>query len=219
MNPVIPHLVLASRSPRRAELLRQLGLSFDVAVAAVEERRHPGQTPAQYAVSTARAKAQAVAQTTDAVVLGADTDVVIDDEILGQPKNREDALAMLARLSNREHEVYSGVAVVQGARCETALSVTRVRFGVIPAEDAAAYWRSGEPADKAGAYAIQGGAARWVRELHGSYSGVVGLPLYETGELLSRFGVGPLAPLTAAGSVPNALRASQKNREVSAQSA
>ena len=182
-------LILASRSPRRAELLRQIGIVFEVKTAAVEERRQPGQTPAQYAVATALAKAQAVANATDAMVLGADTDVVIDDEILGQPKDREDALAMLARLSDREHEVYSAVAVVQGVRRETALSVTRVRFAPVSVEVAEAYWATGESADKAGAYAIQGGAARWVREIHGSYSGVVGLPLFETCELLSRFGV------------------------------
>lgn len=179
-------LILASRSPRRADLLRQIGVRFEVRSAAVEERRLPQQSPADYAVATALAKARAV---DGDIVLGADTDVVIDGEILGQPKNRDDALAMLAQLSDREHEVYSGVALVQGARCETALSVTRVRFGRIRPEAADAYWASGEPAGKAGAYAIQGHAARWVREIRGSYSGVVGLPLFETCELLDRFGV------------------------------
>lgn len=222
---VAPTLILASRSPRRAELLRQIGVTFEVRTADVEERRQPGQSPADYAVATALAKARAgealcfasaarsnaerlhrdvqagvsgshVAaprmaepKQIDTVVLGADTDVVIDDEILGQPKDRDDALAMLVRLSDREHKVYSGVALVQGTRCETALSVTCVCFGRITPAEAEAYWQSGEPRGKAGAYAIQGVAARWVREIHGSYSGVVGLPLFETSELLTRFGV------------------------------
>lgn len=182
-----PTLILASRSPRRAELLRQIGVDFEVQTVAVDERRLPGQSPADYAVATALLKARAIKS--DALVLGADTDVVVDGDILGQPQTRNEALAMLARLSDREHEVYSGVAVVRGARVETALSVTRVLFSTISPEAAEAYWQTGEPVGKAGAYAIQGRAARWVRELHGSYSGVVGLPLYETAELLSRFGV------------------------------
>lgn len=189
-------LILASRSPRRAELLRQIGVHFEVQSAEVDERRLPGQSPADYAVATALAKACAVHGD---VVLGADTDVVIDGEILGQPKDRDDACSMLARLSNREHEVYSAVAVVQGARRETALSVTRVHFGRISPEAADAYWASGEPGGKAGAYAIQGGAARWVREIHGSYSGVVGLPLFETCELLRKFGIESSCSITNRG--------------------
>ena len=114
-----------------------------------------------------------------------------DDEILGKPAGRDEALAMLARLSGRTHEVFSAVAVVQDGRAETALSITLVRFGPITAAQAQAYWDTGEPADKAGAYAIQGGGARFVKEIQGSYSGVVGLPLYETLELLKRFGVAP----------------------------
>lgn len=186
-----PVLVLASRSPRRQELLRQLGLRFEVVAADVEERRRPGQSPADYAITTALAKARKGAATAaaDAVVLGADTDVVIDDNILGKPRNADDALAMLARLSAREHEVYSAVALVQGTRSATRLSVTRVNFGPVSARDAQTYWDSGEPADKAGAYAIQGLGARFVREIHGSYSGVMGLPLFETCELLRDFKV------------------------------
>ena len=186
-----PHLYLASRSPRRQELLRQVGLRFEAIAAHVEERREPGQTPADYAVAMALAKARAVRPPAPLPVLGADTDVVIDDEILGKPAGRDEALAMLERLSDRTHEVFSAVAVVQDGRAETALSVTRVRFGPVTPAQAEAYWDTGEPADKAGAYGIQGAGAQFVREIQGSYSGVVGLPLYETLELLKRFGVAP----------------------------
>jgi septum formation protein len=190
---VSAQLYLASRSPRRQELLRQVGLRFELVPADVDERRQPGQSPADYAVAMALGKAHAgnlaarIARPLP--VLGADTDVVIDGEILGKPRGRDEALAMLARLAGRTHEVHSGVALVLGARAETALSVTRVSFGPITPAQASAYWDSGEPADKAGAYAIQGRGAQFVREIHGSYSGVVGLPLYETLQLLERFGV------------------------------
>jgi len=188
---VSAQLYLASRSPRRQELLRQVGLRFEVVAADVDERRQPGQSPADYAVAMALGKARAARVAQPLPVLGADTDVVIDGEILGKPRGRDEALAMLARLAGRTHEVYSGVALVLGDRAETALSVTRVSFGPVTPAQAAAYWDSGEPADKAGAYAIQGRGAQFVREIHGSYSGVVGLPLHETLELLRRFGVAP----------------------------
>ena len=186
-----PHIYLASRSPRRQELLRQVGVRFEVVEADVDEQPRPGQDPADYAGAMALAKARAARPPQPLPVLGADTDVVVDGAILGKPRDRADALAMLALLANRTHEVYSAVAVVLGARAETALSVTRVSFGAVEPEQARAYWDSGEPADKAGAYAIQGLGARFVREIHGSYSGVVGLPLHETLELLARFGVRP----------------------------
>lgn len=185
-----PQIYLASRSPRRQELLRQVGVRFEVVPADVAERRQPGQSPAAYAVATALAKARAASRR-DRPVLGADTDVVIDGEILGKPASRADGLAMLQRLANRAHEVYSGVALVHDGREATALSVTRVTFGAIAPAQAQAYWDTGEPADKAGAYAIQGCGAQFVQEIHGSYSGVVGLPLYETLDLLRRFGVTP----------------------------
>jgi len=188
-----PQIYLASRSPRRQELLRQVGVRFETLPADVPERRQPGQSPADYALVMALAKARAAraGASRPLPVLGADTDVVIDDEILGKPAGRDEALAMLARLSHRTHQVFSSVAVVLDGRAETALSVTRVTFGAIAPEQARAYWDTGEPADKAGAYAIQGFGAQFVREIHGSYSGVVGLPLYETLELLGRFGVAP----------------------------
>jgi len=190
-----PQFHLASRSPRRQELLAQLGFRFDTLPADIPEQPQPGEAAADYALRMAREKAQAAWQRSGSPlpVLGADTDVVLDGRILGKPAHREDALRMLAALSGRVHEVHSAVAVVQAGHVESALSVTRVHFGEIAAPLAAAYWDSGEPADKAGAYGIQGLGAMFVREIHGSYSGVVGLPLYETCELLRRFGIAALA--------------------------
>lgn len=187
-------LVLASQSPRRQELLRQLGLRFSVCVADVEEGPRELETPAGYAVRIALEKARAGAAKHGGTlpVLGADTDVVLDGRVLGKPRDRAEALAMLAALSDRSHEVYSAVAVVQGARESTRLSVTQVRFGPVTSAQAMAYWASGEPADKAGAYGIQGLGAQFVREVRGSYSGVVGLPIYETVEVLREFGIDPL---------------------------
>ena len=184
---------LASRSPRRLELLAQIGLRPLILPADIDEIPQPGQAPADYAVATALAKARAAAAMAAEhwPVLGADTDVVRDSRILGKPACRDEAIAMLLALSGRWHEVYSAVAVVRGTRVESRLSITRVRFGDIAADEAAAYWDSGEPADKAGGYAIQGYAARWVRVIEGSYSGVVGLPLYETCEVLGQFGIRP----------------------------
>lgn len=184
-----PQLYLASRSPRRQELLRQAGLRFELVAADVAEQRAPDQTPAEYAVAMALAKARAARPPAALPVLGADTDVVLNDRILGKPAGKAEALDMLRRLAHRTHEVYSAVAVVAGERSETALSVTRVTFGPVTPAQAEAYWETGEPADKAGAYAIQGLGAQFVKEIHGSYSGVVGLPLYETLQLLQRFGV------------------------------
>ncbi len=192
MPPPLPiPFYLASRSPRRLELLAQVGLRPSILPADIEEVPAPGQAPADYAVAMAVAKARAAATNADRdwPVLGADTDVACDQRILGKPADRADAVAMLMALADRWHEVYSAVAVLQGARIESRLSVTRVRFGTISRDDAIDYWESGEPADKAGGYGIQGYAARWVRAIEGSYSGVVGLPLYETVELLEQFGI------------------------------
>ncbi len=187
---------LASRSPRRLELLAQIGLRPVILPADIDEVPAAGQSPADYAIATAVAKARAAAALADRdwPVLGADTDVACDQRILGKPADRDDAVAMLTRLSDRWHEVYSAVAVIHGQRIETRLSVTRVRFGIVTPADADAYWASGEPADKAGAYGIQGYAARWVQAIEGSYTGVVGLPLYETAELLEQFGIRPRPP-------------------------
>ncbi|MES0872804.1 Maf family protein [Sinimarinibacterium thermocellulolyticum] len=185
-------LLLASRSPRRQDLLRQLGLRFALCAADVLEQPRPGEAATDYACRMALAKAHAGRQasgTTMLPVLGADTDVVLDGEVLGKPADRDHGIALLQRLSGRTHQVVSAVALVDGARQAVRLSVTEVCFGDITPAMAQAYWASGEPADKAGGYAIQGLGAAFVREIRGSYSGVVGLPLYETCELLRDFGI------------------------------
>lgn len=191
-----PHLILASQSPRRRELLAQLGLRVQTRPADINEVPAAGETPAAYALRMALEKAQAASRVADAdlPVLGADTDVVIDGEILGKPGSREQGIAMLLRLAGRVHEVYSAVALGSQERWLTRLSVTEVHFGPITPAQAAAYWASGEPADKAGGYGIQGLGACFVREIRGSYSGVVGLPIYETCELLRAFGIEVLQP-------------------------
>lgn len=189
-----PKLVrLASASPRRAELLRQIGIGFEQSAVNVPEVPRPDEAPEVFVLRLALAKARAgVEQGGGLPVLGADTVVVVDEQILGKPRDREDGLAMLARLAGREHQVYTGVALVDSEQELTRLSVSNVEFDQLNAAQLAAYWASGEPADKAGAYAIQGLGACFVRRLEGSYSGVMGLPLYETAELLRAFGIKPL---------------------------
>ncbi|TVQ90641.1 MAG: septum formation inhibitor Maf [Chromatiaceae bacterium] len=190
---------LASRSPRRLALLGQLKLRATVVPATVDETPADGEDPTTYVQRIAQAKAlagrAACAATIPAgapprPVLAADTAVVVDGRILGQPVDAADALAMLALLSGRTHEVLTAVSLL-GARTQQALVRSRVRFRRISPAEAAAYWASGEPRDKAGAYAIQGLGAVFVSHLAGSYSGVVGLPLFETAALLAREGIGP----------------------------
>ncbi|EHQ51632.1 Maf-like protein [Ectothiorhodospira sp. PHS-1] len=184
-------LVLASASPRRRELLDQIGVAWRAHPVDVEEIPRAGESPEDFALRMAVTKARAAH---DAVpghlpVLGADTVVSIDGDILGKPRDREDALDMLGRLSGRTHTVLSAVALLHQGCCHQALSTTRVRFRDLSPDDRRAYWASGEPADKAGAYGIQGLGALFVAHIEGSYSGVVGLPLFETGELLRRCGL------------------------------
>jgi len=190
-----PQFVLASRSPRRVAFLREEGFHFSIDPADVPEIPGPGEAAADYARRVAVAKAEAAAHAEPRLVsLGADTDVVLDGRILGKPVDADDAAAMLAALSGRSHQVISAVALVQGPRRETVLTVTDIDFVRLSAEDIARYVASGEPMGKAGAYAIQGLAARFVRRLGGSYTGVVGLPLAETCDLLASFGIWPLSP-------------------------
>lgn len=179
-------LVLASASPRRRELLAVLAPDFEVRPADLDESVGPGETPTGYVQRMAVEKAAAIAAARpDAFVLGADTTVVVDQECLGKPRDADDARGMLAALSGRWHEVYSAVALARpGCAPEPALSVTRVAFDRLSTGWIDRYVESGEPMDKAGAYAIQGRAAQWVRRIEGSYSGVMGLPLFETAELL-----------------------------------
>lgn len=184
-------LYLASASPRRHELLQQLGVECRVRPANVDETSLPGEAPGDYVRRVAIDKARAVAASTGepaALVLAADTAVVHDREIFGKPTDRADALRMLTALSGSAHEVYSGVAVIRDGDCRAAVSCSVVRFRPLSQAEAEAYWATGEPADKAGAYAIQGRGAMFVESLEGSYSGVVGLPLFETARMLEGFG-------------------------------
>jgi len=192
-----PMIFLGSASPRRAELLAQIGVSCQVFDADIDETPKPAEAAEIYVLRMALEKAEAVlSQSRDGFsappVLAADTSVVVDDEILGKPVDQAEAMAMLARLSGRTHQVLTAVALVgsgvEGGRA-SRLSINKVRFRVISAAERLAYWQTGEPRDKAGAYAIQGYAAAFIEHLEGSFSGVMGLPLFETVELLSEFGI------------------------------
>ncbi len=184
-------IYLASASPRRRELLRQIGVAYRVLRIEVDETPRTGENPDDYVARLALAKAQtgcaALGRRQPAPVLGADTTVVVDNVILGKPRDREEGLAMLAQLSGREHQVFSAVAVATPARNAVKVQESRVRFRDLGRVECAAYWDSGEPCDKAGGYGIQGRAATFITDLHGSYSGVMGLPLFETAELLREF--------------------------------
>ncbi|MFO1409528.1 MAG: Maf family protein [Steroidobacteraceae bacterium] len=184
-------LILASASPRRRELLAQIGVRHRVWAADVDERLLGGEAPEAGAVRLAIAKARAVQALagTALPVLGADTIVVLDGESLGKPRDRADALDMLARLSGRTHRVLSAVALATAAGVDHRLSASSVRFRALDAGECAAYWDTGEPRDKAGGYAIQGLGAVFIAGLEGSYSGVMGLPLFETAGLLAAAGI------------------------------
>ncbi|MNZ45648.1 Maf-like protein YhdE [compost metagenome] len=186
-------LYLASSSPRRRELLAQIGLPFNSIPTNIDETPLPGELPLAYVERLARDKALAglamLAQRADVCVLGADTAVILDGRILGKPTDRDDARAMLRALSGREHEVLTAVAVADRNRCEARVVGSRVFFREISEAEAEAYWATGEPLDKAGGYAIQGLAAVFVSRVDGSYSAVVGLPLCETAELLADFSI------------------------------
>jgi len=183
---------LASASPRRSELLRQIGVPFQVKVAAIAEEPLGRELPEAYVVRLAAAKAETIWAAADGEVrpvLAADTAVVLDGELLGKPASEAEAATMLERLSGRSHRVLTAVALRHAAGLETRLSESEVRFRATTAAERQAYCRTGEPFDKAGGYGIQGHAAVFVEELKGSYSGVVGLPLYETAALLARCGI------------------------------
>ena len=182
-------ILLASTSPRRARLLVDMGLEFEVCGVDIDERRLDGETAEAMVLRLAAGKAVAAMRGTGAVVIGADTAVVLDGVVFGKPRDRDDGLRMLAALSGREHEVLTGVAVSSDRGIGNALSVTRVRFREIGPDEAADYWQSGEPRDKAGAYAIQGLARNFVEAFEGSWSGVVGLPVVETARLLRAAGI------------------------------
>jgi len=194
-----PQFVLASRSPRRVQFLQQAGFVFLTDPADVPEQPGAHEPAADYALRVAFAKAQAAAVRHPALaVLGADTDVVLQGRILGKPGDDAEAAAMLGALSGATHEVVSAVALVQGERRASIVTVTRIEFVRLSRADIADYVASGEPRGKAGAYGIQGRAARFVRNVQGSYTGVVGLPMAETCELLATFGLRPSSTATIA---------------------
>ncbi len=185
-------IYLASASPRRRQLLRQIGVACRRVPVEIDETPQANECPNEYVARLALAKAQAGCQAlgrrAPAPVLGADTAVVVVDTLLGKPRHREEGLAMLALLSGREHRVLSAVALATPLRTVVKVQESRVQFRPLTAAECAAYWDSGEPCDKAGGYGIQGRAAVFIAELHGSYSGVMGLPLFETAALLRDFG-------------------------------
>ncbi len=197
-----PRLYLASRSPRRRELLTQVGIQFDTLAFRspprqdddVDETAHAGEAPLVYVERVARLKAEHGWRTVELrrlmpqLVLAADTTLEFDGEIIGKPVDAADARAILRRLSGRTHKVLTAVAVAFEGRIESATSISDVTFGELTDADIRRYIASGEPMDKAGAYGIQGRAGMFIEHLSGSYSGVMGLPLHETGVLLRRFG-------------------------------
>jgi septum formation protein len=185
-----PVVCLASVSPRRRELLSQIGVPHVVVGADIDETARPGEAPRDYVLRMARQKALTVWERGERLpVLAADTTVVLDDVIYGKPRDRADGIAMLGRLSGRMHGVLTAVALADSRGVDLRLSVSTVRFRELTPEECAAYWDTGEPRDKAGGYAVQGAAAVFIESLSGSYSGVMGLPLFETAELLRAAGV------------------------------
>jgi len=186
-------LILASQSPRRAELLRNAGISFEICPAEVDERTRPNEDPIEYVKRLAGEKAMAVLTSApqDAIVLGADTIVVVDGEILGKPADQMEARRMLRQLSGRAHQVITGICLARHdahgeAVAEMECEVTEVEFTAISSAEIADYIASGEPMDKAGAYAIQGRASRWIPQIRGCYFNVVGLPIARVCAMLAR---------------------------------
>jgi septum formation protein len=183
-----PFIVLASASPRRSELLRQVGIAHEVRPVEVDETARPGEAPAEYVLRLAEEKAQACWSRLHAAdrapVLAADTTVALEGEIFGKPADRDEAVAMLSRLSGRTHQVHTAVAVIHAGGAAARVSTSSVTMRAITPSEMDWYWSTGEPADKAGGYAVQGRAAVFISHLSGSYSGVMGLPLCETWELL-----------------------------------
>ena len=189
--PMRDPLILASASPRRQELLREAGIEIEIHPAHIDEDQRPGEAPQDYALRLAREKAQAIARRfPNRSVLGADTIVVIEGEVLGKPSDAEDAARMLRRLSGRAHAVTTAVSLVlPDSRTETRSSTTKVFFRSLREDEIQRYVATGEPMDKAGAYAIQGGAAQFADRIEGDYSNVVGLPIPLVLELLRESGL------------------------------
>jgi septum formation protein len=190
-----PLIFLASASPRRSALLLQIGIDHEVRPVDVDEASAPLESAATYVQRLARCKAETLWDQLPVAlqrpVLGADTAVVLDRQILGKPRDADDHRSMLRRLSGCTHEVHTAVALRYDKGVHVRHSVSQVRFRALQEQEIAAYWCSGEPADKAGGYAIQGLGAVFIASITGSYSGIVGLPLFETGELLQVIGWSP----------------------------
>jgi septum formation protein len=185
-----PVVCLASMSPRRRELLAQIGVPHTVVAAHVDESLLPDESPADYVARLARLKAVTVRERGEALpVLAADTTVVLEGSVFGKPADRAEGLAMLAALAGRTHEVLTAVALATGRGIALRVNCSSVRFRNIERAEMEAYWETGEPRDKAGGYAVQGYGAVFVAALSGSYSGVMGLPLFETAELLHEAGI------------------------------
>ena len=193
-----PQVLLASASPRRSELLRQVGIAHAVRPVDIDESAHPGEAPSAYVLRLAEAKAAALwrglGPAARLPVLAADTTVALEGGIFGKPGSLDEARAMLGRLSGRTHEVHTAVAVLHAGGAAARLSSSTVTFRELTRAEIDWYWRTGEPADKAGGYAVQGRAAAFISHIAGSYSGIMGLPLYETWELLA-----PVLGLTPGG--------------------
>jgi len=183
-------IILASASPRRKELLDQIKVTYEVHPVDLDESPLPNEAPLDYVKRVAAEKSAAcVAQLkTETPVLAADTAVILGGVIMGKPKDQADAMAMLARLSGKTHQVYSAISL-RGREHSQAVSITEVTFKCLTEREMLDYWHSGEPIDKAGSYAIQGMGGSFVESIKGSFSGVVGLPLFETAELLSKQGI------------------------------
>jgi septum formation protein len=193
-----PALCLASASPRRAELLAQIGVPHVVAHPEIDEALLPGESPTDYVVRVARAKAHSVStRNADLAVLAADTVVVIDGRVCGKPASAAEGIAMLMQLSGRTHRVLTAVALAAAGTLEHRLSASKVRFRRLSRAECLAYWCSGEPRDKSGGYAVQGRGAVFIEHLSGSYSGVMGLPLFETAQLLGAAGIAMWPPEAA----------------------
>ncbi len=190
-----PQIILASASPRRGALLTQIGIRYLQQPAGVDEKIGEEESPADAVVRLSDEKAKSIwldGAAAGVPVLGADTIVVHEGDILQKPGSREEGIEMIARLSGTTHQVMSAVSVVDGSGVRNALSTSRVTFRKISSRECDSYWNSGEPTDKAGGYAIQGLGAILIAHLEGSYSGVMGLPLFETAQLLGEVGVGLL---------------------------
>jgi septum formation protein len=193
-------IYLASASPRRSQLLRQIGVAHEVRSVVIDESPQADEAPAQYVLRLAEEKARSLWDSLPGAqrlpVLAADTTVALEGEILGKPANLAEARSMLSRLAGRTHEVHTAVAVLHEGEVAARVNTSTVSFRDLSAQEIDWYWGTGEPADKAGAYAVQGRAAIFIRHIAGSYSGVMGLPLYETWELL-----GPVLGLTGRGTL------------------